>query len=143
VPLKDDNAEILFELAFPACPDRLKLVRSLVLEAARMSGLCDASSRDLVIAVDEACQNVIRHAYCGDPEGKIILEFARTADSVVLKLRDFAPSADVEKIKPRDLDDIRPGGLGTHFIFKLMDEATFAPPLEGDGNLLKMVKRIG
>jgi sigma-B regulation protein RsbU (phosphoserine phosphatase) len=60
-----------------------------------------------------------------------------------MKLRDFAPSVEVEKIKPRDIDDIRPGGLGTHFIGEVMDETAFMSPRDGGGNILRMVKKIG
>lgn len=138
-----DEGEQLFELHFAASPDRLKLVRSLVTEAGRMCGMASDATHDLVIAVDEACQNVIRHAYGGDAGGKIVLECLRTKDSIVLKLRDFASPVDAGKIRPRDVGDVRPGGLGTRFIRELTDEALFLPPPEGGGNLLKLVKKIG
>jgi sigma-B regulation protein RsbU (phosphoserine phosphatase) len=57
-------------------------------------------------------------------------------------LRDFAHTVDPNLIKPRDLDDLRPGGLGTHFMQEVMDEVTFMPPPQEGGNLLKMKKRI-
>ena len=135
--------DLLFELRFPSSPDRLKLVRALVEGAGRMCGLGEEDANDLVIAVDEACQNVIRHVYLGDPQGMIVLEFLRCGNSVVMKLRDFAPPVDVAKIKPREIDDIRPGGLGTHFIEEVMDETSFISPQEGSGNILRMVKKIG
>ena len=96
----------------------------------------------IVLAVDEACQNVIRHAYCGDAGGDIVLEIERRGDILIFSLRDFAPPIDPTRVKPRDLDDVRPGGLGTHFIRDVMDEADFTSPPSGDGNLLRMVKRI-
>jgi len=49
---------------------------------------------------------------------------------------------DVSKVKPRDLEDIRPGGLGTHFIREVMDEVEFLRPPNDSGNILRMVKRI-
>ena len=50
-------------------------------------------------------------------------------------LRDFAECIDVETVKPRELDDLCPGGLGTHFIAEVMDQVEFMPqPAEG-GNL--------
>ena len=50
---------------------------------------------------------------------------------------------DVDAIRPRDLDDIRPGGLGVYFIREIMDSAVFLPRENGDGNVLEMTKRIG
>ncbi|HLN25215.1 MAG TPA: ATP-binding protein, partial [Patescibacteria group bacterium] len=61
---------------------------------------------------------------------------------LVVQLIDFAPPVDVDKIKPRPLDEVRPGGLGTHFILSAMDEVAFVPPPEGAGNMLKMIKAI-
>ena len=60
----------------------------------------------------------------------------------IVLIQDFADTIDVTKIKPRDLNDVRPGGLGTHFIREVMDEVAFLTPPEGRGNLLKLVKRI-
>jgi len=60
----------------------------------------------------------------------------------IVLIQDFADTIDVTKIKPRDLNDVRPGGLGTHFISEVMDEVAFLTPPEGVGNLLKLVKRI-
>lgn len=138
----ENEAETIFHLNFPSQPDRLKLVRSAVFDTAMLCGCSKDVARDIVIAVDEACQNVIRHAYKGSPEGKIVLDIGRHGDSIVLSLRDFAEPVDIAKIKPRDLDDLRPGGLGTHFIAEIMDEVEYLKPADGQGNILRMVKRI-
>jgi sigma-B regulation protein RsbU (phosphoserine phosphatase) len=57
-------------------------------------------------------------------------------------LTDHAPAIDPSRVKPRNLDDIRPGGLGTYFIRRVMDEVEFLRPASGSGNLLRMVRRI-
>jgi sigma-B regulation protein RsbU (phosphoserine phosphatase) len=50
-------------------------------------------------------------------------------------------AANEAEIEPRDLDDVRPGGLGVHFMREIMDEISYLPQ-EGDyGNILRMVKR--
>lgn len=136
------DGERLLELRFPARPDRLKAVRAAVAEAAVSCGCTEKCRDDIVTAVDEACQNVIRHAYRGNPEGEIILEVRRNGKHMVFHLVDFAAPVDSRTIKPRALEDIKPGGLGTHFINECMDEAAFRPPPEGVGNLLRMVKKI-
>ncbi len=136
------NRETLLKMQFPGKPNRLKLVRSSVAETAKLCGCNPDDIQGIVIAVDEACQNIIRHAYGDTQEGDIILEIRRRGDEIIIFLRDFADPVDVSKIKPRDLDDIRPGGLGTHFIRELMDEVEFlAPPADG-GNLMRMIKKI-
>lgn len=151
----DFPGESLLKLHFSSKADRLKLVRAAVGKTAEMCGFLDDSIHDTVIAVDEACQNVIRHAYAGREDGKIELEIFRksasasasgkesgAAEAIVILLRDYAAPVDVSKIKPRDLDDIRPGGLGTHFIREVMDEVEFLRPPNDSGNILRMVKRI-
>jgi sigma-B regulation protein RsbU (phosphoserine phosphatase) len=107
-----------------------------------LCGCSEGVARDIVIAVDEACQNVIRHAYKGAPNGQVILDIGRDGDNMVLSLHDFAATVDVSKIKPRDLDDLRPGGLGTHFINEIMDQVDFIAPPQGVGNMLRMVRKI-
>ena len=136
----DDEA--LLQLRFPARADRLKGVRDAVGGAAARCGCSAEVVRDVVIAVDEACQNIIRHAYGGKTDGEVVLEIRRQGDAMVVDLRDFADRVDPDKIKPRDLDDIRPGGLGVHFMREVMDSVEFLVPPQGRGNLLRMVKRI-
>ena len=138
----ETGEEILFKLIFPSRADRLKLVRSAVQRTAELCGFAPYQALDVVIAVDEACQNIIRHAYGGKSDGKIELKILRGNEKMILLLRDFAETIDVAMVKPRELDDLRPGGLGTHFIREIMDEVEFLPPPPEGGNLLKMVKKI-
>ena len=122
--------------------DQLGRMRTAVRECVEGCGCSETPTADIVLAIDEACQNIIRHAYKGDPSGLIELEICREGGNLIFSLLDFAPEIDLSKVKPRDLDDIRPGGLGTHFIQKVMDRADFLPRPGGAGNLLRMVKRI-
>jgi sigma-B regulation protein RsbU (phosphoserine phosphatase) len=132
----------LLEIRIPARSDRLGELRSAVRECVMAAGCSETPAADIVLAIDEACQNVIRHAYKGDPDGIIELEICREGSDLIFALRDEAPTIDASRVKPRNLDDVRPGGLGTHFIRKLMDRVDFIPPPRGAGNLLRMVKRI-
>jgi sigma-B regulation protein RsbU (phosphoserine phosphatase) len=127
---------------FPSRASELRSVREAVRAEARAAGCSEECASDVVCAVDEACQNIIRHAYRGREDGEIVLEMAREGDELVVSLRDFAPPVDPERVRPRDLDDLRPGGLGTHLIRQLMDGAGFAPPPPEGGNLFRMRKRI-
>jgi sigma-B regulation protein RsbU (phosphoserine phosphatase) len=128
---------------YPATAGTLAEIRGLVRETAAACGCTAAEAHDVVLAVDEACQNIVRHGYDGTPGGEIVVTVRREGDRIVVLLRDFAKAVDPAKIKPRDLDDLRPGGLGTHFIREVMDEVAFLPPPDGQGNLLRLAKRIG
>ena len=113
--LKDDRKlDRLLTLGFDASPARMKLVRAVVRQAAMESGCDQDIVHDLVLAIDEACQNVIRHAYDGEG-GDIEMDIRRSDSNLVIRLRDFADPVDPSRIKPRDLDEIRPGGLGHPF----------------------------
>jgi len=130
------------ELRFPASPDELRGVRDALRERLRAWRLDERSASDVVMAVDEACQNVIRHAYRGEPDGVIELEVRCSGDELQISVRDFAPPVDPARIRPRPLDELRPGGLGTHLIRSAMDHTEFGKPPSGPGNLLRMVKKL-
>ena len=132
----------LLQLRFPARAAELKKVRDAVRESLEGCGCSAKSTADIVLATDEACQNIIRHAYRGESDNVIELEVEHRGDKLVFSLADQAPAIDPNLVKPRDLDDIRPGGLGTHFISRVMDEVEFLRPASGRGNLLRMVRRI-
>lgn len=134
--------ELLWEQRFAARLPVLKQVRASVLAAARHCGFDDATSQDIVLAVDEACKNVIVHAYHGvEGEDDIVLSVFESADGIAVQLRDFAPPVDPAQIRPRDLDDVRPGQLGTHFMREIMDRTDYVAAPDGVGNLLLMTKR--
>lgn len=137
------GGERLVTMRLPARPDILKLIREAVRAAAQVAGCGKACSEDVVIAVNEACMNVIQHAYSDDGAGDLVLELSVAKGMLEVRLTDFADPVDPEVIKPRPLDELRPGGLGTRFIDQCMDEVRFVtPPPEGAGNLLWMSKRI-
>jgi len=138
----DADGEVVVSMRVPAQVPSLRLLRRLVREAADTCGCGEACSRDVVVAVDEACQNVIRHAYGEGARGDIVVEIRRAGDRLVVNVVDFAPPVDPQQVRPRPLDELRPGGLGTHFIRECMDASEFRAPPAGAGNRLWMEKKI-
>ena len=137
------TAKLFLDQRFPAKSAELRAIRESVRRGAADGGAREQALKDIVLAVDEACQNIIRHAYGEETGGEIEVRVEGTAHELRIWLRDFAPSVDPECLaKSRSLDEVRPGGLGTHFILSLMDEAEFVPQPDGAGNLLRMVKRV-
>ncbi|VAW81058.1 hypothetical protein MNBD_GAMMA13-738 [hydrothermal vent metagenome] len=132
----------LLAMTFCSRPSRLKLLRCVLRDVADIVCLNEEDTDAVVLAVNEACMNIIQHAYAMRQDGKIELSVFRESDVLVFHLRDYAERVDPEKIKPRNLDDVRPGGLGIHLISELMDESCFLePPVDG-GNLFEMKKFI-
>jgi sigma-B regulation protein RsbU (phosphoserine phosphatase) len=138
----DLEGEPIVQVTIASRPDELRLVRSTVSEAAAICGCSEECVQDIVIAVDEACQNVIKHAYGGDPNGEVVIDVRRDGDRIAINIVDYAPPVDESTVRPRALDELRPGGLGTHFIAECMDDARFRSPPAGAGNRLWMIKRI-
>jgi anti-sigma regulatory factor (Ser/Thr protein kinase) len=132
----------LVEREFRARPDQLKGLRALVRDCLMAEGCRRVSADQLVVAVNEACMNIIQHAYAGNENGSFRLELIRSGEQVIVRLTDFAPAIDTRTVKPRDLDEVRPGGLGVHFINTLMDEVAFLDTGSTSGNILEMKKTI-
>jgi len=102
-------------------------------------GLEECQTELLVLAIDEACTNIIRHAY--GLEGKPIrLEMAKLRDRVRFTLRDYGRSCDLKRIRSRELEDIRPGGVGVHIIRQAFDYVKYEPCARG--TKLIMEKRL-
>ena len=135
--------DTLVALQVPARAGSLKLVRAVLGPAAAELGFDQGAADDLVLAVDEACQNVVRHAFAGVEPGTLTVRIARAGDMATVRLIDDAPTVDPATIRPRPLEDLRPGGLGTRLMGELLDEIVYETPPAGAGNVLKLSKRIG
>jgi anti-sigma regulatory factor (Ser/Thr protein kinase) len=103
----------------------------------------DATSQMLILAVDEACSNMIKHAGDDPADRRIEVHGQLGDDGVRFSLPGYCCKHDVPKIKPRDLTTPEPGGLGTHFISRIMDRVQYEPdPGPNDGVALVMEKAL-
>ena len=132
----------LLALRIPARANELKGLRDRVRSSLADACLTDKDIEDTIIAINEAAINIIQHAYGDDLDGDIELEIHNNQGELVISLRDYAPTSDSTHFKPRELDDIRPGGLGTHFMRQLMDTLHYSVPADGVGNQLEMRIKI-
>jgi sigma-B regulation protein RsbU (phosphoserine phosphatase) len=137
------SVHMVLDLRFPARAGQMRGVRAALRTALDAQEVGPELRDQLVLAVDEACTNIIRHAYCGDCDEAISLQVSREQDMLVFQLRDHAPAVDLARVQARDLSDCRPGGLGIPFINALMDDWKLEPAADGRGNVLRMRKRIG
>jgi len=129
------------ELRLPADPKLLKIVRAAVASFCEIIGFAAEESNSAMLAVDEACSNIIKHAYGGASRAPIIITLRRIDRGLEVVLRDYGTKADPKRIKPRPLDEIRPGGLGVHLIRSVMNEVSFDATIK-DGNQLTLVKYL-
>ncbi len=142
---------------FPACAEQMGSVRHKLREALAHSGQPEAVVNHVVLAVGEACMNIIQHAYGPSDKGDILLEvewqFAEAGGNggnggnerreLVFRLTDFAKHKTcAEQMRSRPLDEIRPGGLGCHIINEVMDKVVLLERQVGCGNVLELRKRL-
>lgn len=133
-----ESAGQLVTVSFCSRASRLRLLRSVMRDAADLAGLDESQTESLVLAVNEACMNIIQHAYGMSPDGQIDVSVIQESGALVIRIRDYAAPVDVEQVRSRELDDIRPGGLGVYLINSLMDECEFIEPPSDGGNLFQM-----
>jgi anti-sigma regulatory factor (Ser/Thr protein kinase) len=99
-------------------------------------GFEECAAELLILALDEACTNIIRYAY--DHECRPVrLQMERLSDRVRFVLRDYGKSCDPSKIHGRALEDIRPGGVGVHIIKQAFDRVSYNPRPRGTRLILE------
>lgn len=140
--MASSDLPLLAEKTFCSQPSELQAIRQLVRELMEQQGCSEQICNDAIMAVNEACMNIIQHAYCGEADGKIIIEILKDNNFIVFRLTDFGPPVDKRMCKSRDLDDVRPGGLGVHIIESVMDKMEFIEPPPATGNILELRKNI-
>jgi serine/threonine-protein kinase RsbW len=126
-------------VTFPSHPKFLSVTRALTGKIGQLYEVEEATIEEMKLAVDEACTNVIKHAYHGDTSQKIVLKYKVSRTSFKVILEDSGVKARRYLIKGRNLDDVRPGGLGVHFIKKVFDVFEFDEKKK-KGNRLTLIK---
>jgi len=122
-------------------PQLLAVVRAAVAKVCELAGYSDEVSQKIVLAVDEACTNVIKHAYKGRKGQPIDLEFRLGNRNLGITIQDHGEPAEKSKLKSRDLKEIRPGGLGVYLIKSTMDRVKYVTKPDS-GNQLIMTKSL-
>ena len=141
------EAEIRMELL--SKPVYLCAVRDFLRQICKRHGFNDDQGAQVVLAVDEALANVMKHGYDGKHDGHIWLSITPFTDGahergagLRIVIEDRAKQVDIASIKSRDLADVRPGGLGVHIIKQVMDVATYEKRDDGAGMRLTLVKHV-
>ncbi len=127
-------------LTIKSHPRHLAEVRALVRRVAAETNLDEQTTFNLMLAVDEACANIIRHAYGGDSSQDIIIHATVSPTAIEFRLRDFGRQVDPACIKSRKLDEVRPGGLGCLLIRHAFDEVEYNTHFS-TGTELRLAKR--
>lgn len=110
--------------------------REFIESWAKFCGFDDITVGQIVLAVDEASTNVYRYAY-GGKAGPLLYEVAVEDNVLIITLKDEGTPVEIEKIKGRELDDLRPGGLGTVLLKQVFNSVEYLPQEKGTHLVLK------
>jgi anti-sigma regulatory factor (Ser/Thr protein kinase) len=144
----DLSRGLLLRLELPSDPSLLCAVRGAVERLTEAFGFSAPDCRAVTRAVDEALTNIIRHAYNGRPDRPIEMLFrsvhgqvnSKASEGLEILLCDHGPSIERAKLCMRALEEVKPGGLGLHFIQQSMDIVEYK---RANGtNRLRLVKYV-
>ena len=99
---------------------------------------------ELVLAIAEAAQNIVKHAYkdIAETSDRMEIKISLKNNDLEIGFFDKGKAVIPENIQHRKLDDIKPGGLGTFFIKQIMDAAVFKKDQKEWVNHLVLTKKI-
>ena len=123
--------------------ESLKDIRSFSRDVFAKRDIPQELKDDLVLAIAEAAQNIVKHAYNGEKTtDKMKVKILFKEKEIEIGFFDTGLPVVPENITHRNLDDIKPGGLGTYFIKEIMDEVVFKKDKKGWVNHLVLTKKI-
>lgn len=129
----------------PSRADRLHEVREFVSQSAREFGFDDEDTANIVLAVDEACTNVIKHAYNSAPDKEIAIEIIPGSGVFEVRVLDHGKPFNPGDVKPPDLKQhlkqYRRGGLGVYLMKTLMDKVEYTF-VQGEKNEVRLTKYL-
>ena len=134
----------LSKLRVQAVLENVPLAMECVTQSARRTGFAGQALDQIELGVDEACANVVDHAYEGMERGDMEVSCCLDGQDFVVFVRDWGGSFDPDSIAEPDiaapLEERTLGGLGLFLIKRVMDHVEFrSDPIRG--NELMMVKR--
>ena len=132
--------------------EQVRKACEFVCDGARTAGFNDQNIFHVELACDEACSNIIEHAYGEDNNGLIRISYETDKDHFIVTFQDNGRSFDVNSVPPPSTlqdnpsadnihETLKVGGLGIHFMRKLMDEVIFQSDPH-KGNTLTLIKKL-
>lgn len=133
------------ELFIKSRTEELAHVRDFVSSVIQEVNVPQAVAGDIILAVDEACTNIIKHAYKFDPNGDIKIKIKYSAKKIAVQIRDHGASFSPETIPTPDLkkyfEEKRVGGLGMYLMKSLMDDVHYKT-VAGKYNQVLLTKNL-
>ena len=140
-----ERVERKFMLQVPSSTENLALIREFVGSTAQQAGLSAKEAAGLEMAVDEACANVIEHAYGHDVSQEVVVRVTLDDETLSIDIEDTGRGFDPGAVNQEELEQLinkrKTGGLGMRLMTKLMDEVRYEIE-PGKKNALHMTKRL-
>ena len=140
-----DALERTFQLHVPSSTENLSMIRDFVGSIGERAGFGQRDLMQLELAVDEACANVIEHAYGSDTTHEVTVKAVLDADAVEIRIIDTGRGFDPSMVNQEEPDSLiaqrKSGGLGMRIISRVMDEVKYEIG-PGQKNELRMIKRL-
>ena len=128
---------------FVATIPNLKKIRDFVSQSLASKGIDEKEIKKIELSVGEAAMNIVKHGYNGgDQKGEIDILVELEQSSLKINFFDNGVPVIPKNIKPRDLKDIKPGGLGSFFISEIMDEVRWETKSKEWINHLVLTKHL-
>jgi len=148
---REESADKLL-IQTPGHGSYLAYIRAIVGDLARKVGFDEGEAAKIEMAVDEACSNVVRHAYSPDKEWcwqqrdpEIRLDIRVERDVLIIEINDHGQRFDFANYRPARMEDhlrdMKPGGYGILIMRNFMDDVQYSSN-DQTGNTLRMVKYL-
>jgi len=133
------------ELKVKSQTENLSEIRDFVSGNAAKAGISSSTIDNIILAVDEACTNIIKHAYKLSPQGEIIIRIDYNEEKFTITIIDYGKSFEPDRIPRPDLQkyyrEHRVGGLGMYLMKSLMDDVEYKT-VPGKYNQVLLSKNI-
>ena len=139
-------ADYDLQLKLPAQPRLLRCVRELLRVYLSEQGLEEDRICSIVLAVDEACSNAIKHSYGGACERPLEISMHFGIEGLEVVIRDCGKPVTPEHTRPPkeqqvDIQSLRPGGLGLKVLYQVFDEVRYERNSEGGNRVVLRLRR--
>lgn len=136
-----------FKLQVPSSTENLALIREFVTSVGRQATLNEVDITNLELAVDEACANVIEHAYGHDTTKAVSIRAIFDDEKLLISVIDEGLGFDPSKVQQESVEQLvherKSGGLGIRLIRTLMDEVSYdiVPGQKNELHMTKLIKK--
>ena len=130
--------------AFLVNSSSLKEVRTFCRDVFERLHIQEDLKDELVLAIAEAAQNIVKHAFknSAKPNELMVVQISCENNKLQIAFYDRGTPVDPKKVKHREIDNVKPGGLGTFFIQEIMDAVEFKDGKKPWINHLVLTKQL-